>query len=95
MHHPHFLPARFFEFLHLVEDAGAVLHAIRYRNESTELAAQEMHEEMCDRRNELGIVSHPDYAVMFARMQSIYDALAVFLDEAAGLTPATTEAIAA
>lgn len=85
MHHTHFLPPRFFEFLHLVEDAGAVLHAIRYRNESTELAAQEMHEEMCDRRNELGICDHPDYTECFDRMQSIYDALELYLDEAAGL----------
>lgn len=91
MHHTHFLPARFFEFLNHVDAAALIIKLLRKRGEHTDKALADLHEEACDRRDQLGIVSHPDYAVMFARMQSIYDALAVFLDEAAGLTPATTE----
>ena len=86
MHHAHFLPPRFFEFLHHVDAAAFIVKLLRNRGENTDKAVADLHEEACERRDQLGIASHPDYTVMFDRMQSIYDALAVFLDEAAGLT---------
>ena len=86
MHHAHFLPARFFEFLHHVDAAACILTLLRKRGEPTDKAAADLHEEACERRDQLGIADHPDYTEMFDRIQSIYDALEVFLDEAAGLT---------
>lgn len=86
MHHAHFLPARFFEFLHHVDAAAAIVQLLRRRGEPTDKACADLHEEACERRDQLGIADHPDYTEMFDRMQSIYDALELYLDEAAGLT---------
>ena len=85
MHHPHFLPARFFEFLNHVDAAAIIIKLLRKRGEHTDKALADLHEEACDRRDQLGIAYHPDYTECFDRMQSIYDALEVLFDEAAGI----------
>lgn len=85
-HHANFLPPRFFEFLHHVDAAAIIVRLLRSRGEPTDKACADLHEEQCQLRDRLGIADHPDYTEMFDRMQSIYDALEVFLDEAAGLT---------
>lgn len=87
MHHTHFLPPRYFEFLHDVHVGTLVLRHIRAHGGCTQSDVVDLHESLCDTRNELGICDHPDYTECFDRMQSIYDALEVALDEAAGFTP--------
>lgn len=88
MHHAHFLPTRFFEFLHHVDAAAIIIKRLRKRGEPTDKAVADLHEEACDRRDQLGIAYHPDYTECFDRMQSIYDALEVLFDEAAGVQAA-------
>lgn len=86
MHHANFLPSRFFEFLHHVDAAAIIVQLLRSRGEPTDKACADLHEEQCDKRDAWGIAAHPDATVRFCRMQSIYDAIASHLDEAAGLT---------
>jgi len=91
MHHANFLPPRYFEFLHHVESATFVLRHIRAHGGCTLSDVADMHEHLCDLRNEMLIASCDALWAVFVWMQSVYDALGHHLDEVAGfVTPQPT-----
>lgn len=83
MHHPHFLPARFFEFLNHVDAAAIIIKLLRKRGEHTDKAIADLHAEQYAKCVAWHIANRPDGWVLFAVAQSISDAIAAHLNEAA------------
>ena len=83
MHHPHFLPARYFEFLNHVDAAAIIIKLLRNRGEHTGKAIADLHAEQYDKCVAWHIACRPDGWVLFAVAQSIGDAIATHLNEAA------------
>ena len=65
MHHPHFLPARFFEFLNHVDAAACIIKLLRKRGEHTDKAIADLHAEQYDKCVAWHIANRPDGWVLF------------------------------
>lgn len=83
MRHPHTLPARFFEFLNHVDAAASIVKLLRKRGEHTDKAIADLHAEQYAKCVTWGIANCHDGWVLFAVAQSIGDAIAAHLNEAA------------